>query len=317
MTPTTGNGHLDADVDAYRLAGAANTPPPVVTSDPLAGELSPIEQLVRVLGLAANLSDEQDNVDGMADHEERDILTSEAAAAFDAQDGDAAAQIAQQIPQLAAGIAGSLAGALSGAMQQVGQLPQQLTQGAQQPIQAGMGAVQAGGGYAAFENAADESLDPLEAFGPLEEDFAAGGADIVDLPGSAELGGAHGSASAGGGGTPAVPLAPALPPSVGTFLSAARSVPASPPPASGPTPVMGGGMAGVPMVPPTAMNGSGSDKDSASATKRVSVPAVRNGAPVQGRITTPPIEPATVNTARGKPVATRRVVVTRDGNPPD
>lgn len=311
-------GHLDADVDAYRQAGAADTPPPLIASDPLAGELSPIEQLVRVLGLAVNLSDEQDNIDGLADHAERDILTGEAAAAFEAQDEGAAAQMAQQIPQLAAGIAGSLASVLSGAMQQFGQLPQQLTQGAQQAIQAGMGAAQqAGGRYAGLENSADDLLDPLDAFDPLEEEFAAEGTDVGGPPGAGELGGAHGGANAEGGGTPAAPLAPAAPPSAGTFLSATRSVPASPAPGSGHTPAMGGGMTGVPMVPPSAMNGGGADKDSKSDTKRVSVPAVRNGAPVQGRITTPLIEPATVKAARGKPVATRRVVVARDGNPPD
>ncbi len=34
-------GRLDADVDGYRLAGAANAPPPMVSSDPLAGGLTP------------------------------------------------------------------------------------------------------------------------------------------------------------------------------------------------------------------------------------------------------------------------------------
>lgn len=71
----------------------------------------------------------------------------------------------------------------------------------------------------------------------------------------------------------------------------------------------------MPMVPPGAMNGAAvADKDTKTDTKRVSVPAVRNGAPVQGRIATPPAAPATAK-APGKPVATRRVIVARDGVP--
>lgn len=333
-------GRLDADVDGYRLAGAANTPPPMVSSDPLAGGLTPIEQLVRVLGLAANLGDEQDNIDSLADHTERDILTGEAAAAFETQDADAAAevrgvaaqdpasQMAQQIPQMAAGIAGSLAGALGGAMQQIGQIPQQLTQGANQAMQAGMGMVQQSGlGYPGLEDA--DSGDYLDELDPLTDDLTA---ETGDLGGDGIFGGGTPS---GGGTTPgaggsllgaggpllgaggAAPLAPAAPPSAGTFLSSARSATGAPPVSAGHTPMVGGGMAGVPMMPPAAMNGGGAaDKDGPTDTKRVSVPPVRNGAPVQGRITTPPAEPSAVRTVQGKPAATRRIIVTRDGDPP-
>ena len=64
------------------------------------------------------------------------------------------------------------------------------------------------------------------------------------------------------------------------------------------------------MVPPGAMAGSaGSEKDPKADTKRVSVPPVRNGAPVQGRLTTPPSLPAVTKKVDGKPVATRRIVV--------
>lgn len=328
-------GRLDADVDGYRQAGAANTPPPTVSSDPLAGGLSPIEQLVRVLGLAANLGDEQDNLDNIADHAERDVLTAEAATAFEGQDGDATAelqatasqdpstQLAQQVPQLAAGLAGSLAGALGSAMQQFGQIPQQLSQGAQQAMQAGMGMLQqSGAGYAGLEGADPaDPLDSLDTLDPMTEDFAAdiGDLDSVDgdLAGSGAFGGgAATGAGAGGGAAPAVPLGPAPPPSAGTFLSSARSAAATAHAAPGPTPMVGGGMAGVPMVPPAAMNGAGgADKDGKTDTKRISVPPIRNGAPVQGRITTPAADLGAVRTAQGRPVATRRIMVSRDQIP--
>ena len=64
------------------------------------------------------------------------------------------------------------------------------------------------------------------------------------------------------------------------------------------------------------MNGaSAADKDAKADTKRVSVPPVRNGAPVQGRITTAPPLPNVTKLVAGKPVATRRVVA--PGSPPD
>lgn len=328
-------GRLDADVDGYRQAGAANTPPPVVPSDPLAAGLTPIEQLVRVLGLAANLGDEQDNLDNVADHAERDLLTGEAATAFEAQDEAAAAelqsaagqdpsaQMAQQIPQLAAGMAGSLAGALGSAMQQFGQIPQQLSQGAQQAVQAGMGMLQqSGAGYAGLEGA--DPADAVDTLDPMTEDLAAEVGDLdafgSDLAGSGAFGGGSGGAATGagvgGGAVPAVPLGPAAPPSAGTFLSSARSAAATTHSAPGPTPMAGGGMAGVPMVPPAAMNGAGgADKDGKTETKRISVPPVRNGAAVQGRITTPAADLGAARTVRGKPVATRRIMVSRDHDP--
>lgn len=75
------------------------------------------------------------------------------------------------------------------------------------------------------------------------------------------------------------------------------------------------------MVPPGAMHGAaGSEKDAKADTKRVSVPTVKNGAPVQGRITTPPpAPPQVVKKVDGKPVATKRIIVPNstptDGDP--
>ena len=65
----------------------------------------------------------------------------------------------------------------------------------------------------------------------------------------------------------------------------------------------------MPMVPPGAMHGAGgAETDAKADTKRVSVPPVKNGAPVQGRITTPPPTPHVTKKVDGKPVATRRII---------
>ncbi len=300
-------GHLDADIGRYRQAAAANTPPPQVTSDPLVDGLTPIEQLLRVLVLAANLGDEQDNTDSADEHGLRDAKTTEAAEGFAAQDKDSSAQLAQQIPQLASGIAGSLAGA----MQPITQIPQQLAQGAQQAMQAGLGLLQqAGGSSAALGDAGLEDL----AAEPLMEDFAAEAGGLGDLAGGG--GGLDGVGGAGGGAAPGAALGPPVPPSAGTFASSVRSAPVPPSAAPGHTGTPGGAMAGVPMVPPGAMNGAAAaDKDAKTDTKRVSVPPVRNGAAVQGRIAAPPADTAPTTKGPGRPVTTRRVIVSRDRAP--
>jgi hypothetical protein len=68
-------------------------------------------------------------------------------------------------------------------------------------------------------------------------------------------------------------------------------------------------MAGMPLVPPGALGATQTtDKDDKADTKRVSVAPVRNGAPVQGRLTAPPeVSPVTTK-VDGKPVVTRRIV---------
>jgi len=70
-------------------------------------------------------------------------------------------------------------------------------------------------------------------------------------------------------------------------------------------------MTGMPMIPPGAMRGAAgaADKEAKADTKRVSVPPVKNGAPVQGRITTPPPAPPVTKKVEGKPVATKRIIV--------
>ncbi|MBB3600467.1 hypothetical protein FHT40_000100 [Mycolicibacterium sp. BK556] len=301
-----GAGQLSASAGAYLAAQGGNLPPPPITSDPLVAGMTPIEQLLRVLGLSANLGDPKDNTESIEEHAKRDSKTADAAAKFPAQDeqadaqmkgvaGQGADQMAQQLPQMASQLAGALAGAMGGALQPLAQIPQQLAQGAQQAMQAGMGMMQQAGGASAELDKASLT-DPLGEFGETPGESGAGG----------------GSAGGGGGGlggtTPTAMLGPPPVPSAGTSPSAANTA-VPPPRMAAPAPMTTGGMGGMPMIPPGAMHGAGgSEKDAKADTKRVSVPSVKNGAPVQGRITTPPPQPQ-VTKADGKPVATRRIIV--------
>jgi len=308
-------GRLSASAGQYLQANGMNVPPPPITSDPLVAGAVPIEQLLRVLGLAANLGDPKDNSESLEEHAKRDAKTAEAAAKFPAQDENAAAemkgvagqgeasQMAQQLPQMASGIAGALAGAMGGALQPLAQIPQQVAQGAQQAMQAGMGMMQQAGGPAAQLDRASLSELPLDEYG----------SDMADL-GSGGGGGDAGLGSGGGGlgGTaPTAMLGPPPVPSAGTSPSSAPVMATPPPATSAPPSAPTGGMSGMPMVPPGAMHGAaGSEKDAKADTKRVSVPTVKNGAPVQGRITTPPpAPPQVVKKVDGKPVATKRIIV--------
>lgn len=124
--------HLDADVDRYLQAATLNLTPPAVVSDPLVGGATPVEQLLRVLGLAANSGDPEDNADSAGLHAQRDAWTTDAAGSFAEQDTTAA----QQIPQLASGIAGGVAATVTGLLAPLIQLPQQFAQAAGQAVQA-------------------------------------------------------------------------------------------------------------------------------------------------------------------------------------
>ena len=86
-------GQLNANADQYLQANGLNVPPPLITSDPLVTGATPIEQLLRVLGLAANAGDSTDNSESVDGHAERDLKTAEAAAKFPAQDEEAATEI--------------------------------------------------------------------------------------------------------------------------------------------------------------------------------------------------------------------------------
>ena len=62
------------------------------------------------------------------------------------------------------------------------------------------------------------------------------------------------------------------------------------------------------MMPPGVMGGAGASSDAKTDTKRVVGPTVKNGAPVQGRITTPPTAAEVIKRIEGKPVAARRIL---------
>lgn len=338
-------GQLNADVEQYLQAAASNTPPPIITSDPVVAGVTPVEQWMAVLTAAANLSDATDNARSAEEHAERDAKVREAAEKFAAQDEHAAtefksitaephtlpegsvttpgntATMSQQVPQWASGIAGALAGAVGGALQPLAQLPQQAGQGIHQAIQAGMGLLQ---------QAAGEVALPLEdadlAATPLDEDFGvdAGGIgtgsddglDGLDGLGAGGLGISGGLGVAGGALGPLNGTAPTgylgpppIPPSsVGTAPSSAPITSITAPGPAVAHPPGATGMAGMPIVPPGALGAAAkSDQDDKADTKRLSVPPVRNGAPVQGRLTVPPEPPPVVNRGGGQPVVTRRI----------
>lgn len=340
-------GRLVADAEQYHQATAMNASPPQIVSDPLVAGSTPVEQLLRALGLAANLSDNQDNATNIEQHAERDVTTRQAAEKFVAQDQEAAAElrsiddhsytaaegtageptqaaaIAQQLPQLASGIAAALAGAIGGVLQPLAQLPQQATQGLQQALQTGIEVAQTTGASPVEDATLDETAPT--------EDFDLGANDFEDLDandfdgerggdtGGGGLGGADGDGLGPVGGTaPTAYLGPPPVPPASTAPSSAPIIPLAP---TAIAPAIGGataGMTGMPMVPPGAMGAtSGTEKDVRADTKRVSVPAVRNGAPVQGRLTVPPITPPVVKKSAGHPVVTRRIVESGHGQSAD
>lgn len=279
-------------------------PPPLITPDQLATGRSNISQLLRALGGAANGGDPADNADSQTGHAERGAKIGDALTKFPANEDQSAAQLAgvdnqgqmaqmlQQMPQMASGIAGGIAGAVSGALQPLSQIPQQVAQAGQQAMQMGMGLLQHGAGAEAGVATPGELL----------------GAEGEIGGGTGELG------EAGGGGlgttTPTAMLGPLPAPSAGTVP--ASSPTASPVPPTAPEPMTGsrGPMGAMPMMPPGAMHGAGgTGNDAKPDTKRIVAPTVKNGAPVQGRITTPPPTVEVVKRVEGKPIATRRILL--------
>ena len=300
------DGIFNADLDQYLRAAGIDGPPPAIASDALVAGLTPTEQLLRILGLAANADDPADAADSVAQQSDRDVGATESARAFATEDERAGADLngtAAQIPQLIAGIAGAVAGALGGALQSLGQLPQALGQIA--PSQ-GANQIEMDG----YREGAEPDLpfdEPFDAFSDTDfgDTWAGGGGD-----------GAAGGTGVAGGGLGGVPgtmatgvLGPPPVPSAGTAPASAPALRISPPGTGAAPPPAAAGMAGMPLIPPGAMNpATAGDKDAKTETKRVSVPTVRNGAPIQGRLVPPPAAPTVVKRVEGKPVATKRVV---------
>lgn len=283
--------------DLARLTG--QPPPPQIPPDQLATGQSAISQLLRLLGIASNGGDPTDSLDALTGHAERGAKAGDALTKFPANEEESSAKLAgvgsqdpmgqmvQQIPQM-------LAGAIGGLLQPLAQIPQQVAQIGQQAMQAGMGALQHGAGGAA---AAGEAL-PGELLGASS--------------GAGELGGGGGGAGGGGLGatTPTAMLGPLPAPSAGTEPASAHATSPAPPNSSAATSAPRGAMGAMPMMPPGAMHGAaGTGSDAKPDTKRIVAPAVKNGAPVQGRITTPPPAPEVVKRVEGKPIASRRILL--------
>ena len=287
--------------DLARLTG--QPPPPQIPPDQLATGKSAISQLLALLGIASNGGDPNDALDALTGHAERGAKTGDTLTKFPANEEGSSAKLAgvggqdpmgqmvQQLPQLASG----MAGALGGLLQPLSQIPQQVAQVGQQAMQAGMGALQHGAGGAA---AAGEAI-PGELLGSTS--------------GAGELGGAAGGGAGGGGlgaTTPTAMLGPLPAPSAGTEPASAHTASPAPTNASAPASGPRGTMGGMPMMPPGAMQGAGgAGSDAKPDTKRIVAPGVKNGAPVQGRITTPPPAPEVTKRVDGKPIASRRILL--------
>jgi hypothetical protein len=289
---------LIAIIEDYARTHGLNLPPHQIVSDMVTAGPSGVEQLLSLLGVSINADDPADNVQAQKGQAEREGRLMDAQTKFPAHEEQSAGQLAgvggrdqmSELMQAASGIGQSLGGALSGTMQPFSQLGQQFPQAAQQAMQAGMGALQHGAGGA----------------GALPGLAAAGGGLGG---GAAELAGAAGGAGGGLASTvPSAQLGPPPTPSANTVPASATTAPVSPtaPQATG----MGrGGMGGMPMVPPGAMQGGGGTGSDAKAdTKRVVPPSVKNGSPVQGRISPPLAKPEVIKRVEGKPVATRRIL---------
>lgn len=204
------DGHLTAIPEQYAQAAGRNIAPPLIPSDPLVAGASPIEALMRVLGLAANAGDSSDYDGSLEEYAARDLHTSDAAEGFAGQDHNAAAQMqatTQLIPQLAAGIAG----ALGGVLQPLAQLPQQLSQGLTQGLTQ---AVQAGA--LRQSDSAAAGFDDLGEMDDADGSHTGSDGDALGEPFGTAAVGANGGANSAEAGRPGttVPTAPLGPPAV-------------------------------------------------------------------------------------------------------
>jgi hypothetical protein len=305
---------LVAIIDDYARTHGLNLPPHQIVSDPLAGGPSGIEQLLLMLGMAANAGDTADNTTAQTGQAEREAKLTDAETKFPANEEESARDLAavgagaedpmskmSELLQSATGMIQGLPQAFSGALQPFSELGQQLPQAAQQALQTGMGALQQGAGSAvtAGEEVPEALLD--------------GGL------GAAELAGAGGAGAAGLASTmPASELGPPPAPSASTVPASSSTTTPTPPAGPGEAAGRGGGMGGMPMMPPGGMGGAGGTGSDAKAdAKRVVPPSVKNGAPVQGRVSTPPPAPTVTKNVQGKPVATKRILQPGQAPPDD
>lgn len=284
-------------------------PPPMIPPTQLASAGSAIDNLLQVLTEAGGIGVPGDNADAQKGQVEREGKINDALAKFPANEEQSAARLAsvsqegqmaqmsQQAPQMASGIAGGIAGALGGALQPLSQIPQQIAQASQQATQIGMGALQHGA-----ESGAGTAETVPDALLGGDGGLGGGTSELADTGG--------GGTGALGGTMPTAMLGPPPTPSAGTYPASSPTTPVTPPRTPGSATPPSGGMTGMPMVPPGAMCGTGgTGRDAKVDTKRLLVPSVKNGAPVQGRIITPPPTPEVTKRVEGKPIATRRIVL--------
>jgi hypothetical protein len=268
-------------------------PPPPLSPDQVASGTSLMSQLLATLGMAGNVGDPNDMAAAAEGHAKRGEKTGDAMTQFPAADQQGSQelqqlmstvqQMPQQVMQTFSGLLQGFSQPLNQALQQVSQISSQLT--------STLGKAGQGAGVGASLPA-----------GALGDALGAGG-------GAMGAGGA--GAGLAGATTPAGNLGPPPTPTAGTVPMSSQQAPVtSPPPAEGvgARGQMGGGM---PMMPPGAGGAAASGGDNKAETKRVVPPTVKNGAPVQGRITTPQTAPEVVKRVAGKPIASRRIL------PPD
>jgi hypothetical protein len=306
---------LVAIIEQYAQTHGLNLPPHQIVSDMVASGPSGVEQLLSLLGVSVNSGDPLDNLQAQKGQSQREAGLGYATSQFPATEQSSTSNLAgvgasgkdpmSEFTQLLQAGTGVGQGLMSSVMQPFTQLAQQIPQQGMQAMQAVMGAATkgAGGGAAAA--------------GALPEELA--GAAASELGGgAADLAGAAGGAGGGLAGT--APASQLGPPPIPSASTAPASSPTTPPVAAPPTDSGAGargGMAGMPMMPPGAMGGAGGQGGEAKTdTKRVVAPAVKNGAPVQGRVVAPPTAAEVVKRVAGKPVASRRILAP-DQDPDD
>jgi hypothetical protein len=278
-----------------------NIPAPPIPPDLPAGARSEIDLLLAGLGLAGNAGDPVDMAADESGFAQRGLQTADAMAKFPANEDQSVKAIeqimntAQQIPQAASGIGQGFGSAFGGVFQA---LNQAMEQGVQASTQLASGLGQGGQG------AELASEVPAEALG---DTLGAGGAALG--AGGAAAGMAETTVPTGYLGPPPIP-------SASTFPASAPSPPV-PTPVTDPAAESRAPVGGYPMAPPAAVGSAGgTGADAKTETKRVVAPTVKNGAPVQGRITVPQTPPEVVKRIDGKPVASRRII-TADADPDD
>lgn len=278
--------------------------------DPPAPMGSEIDAALNGFIAAANAGDIPRDLEHQKDQQNRSLKYEDALRKFPGHEEQAStqmdgvtaqseSQMAQMMPQMVSGLVGAITGALGGALAPLAQIPQQVAQAGQQAMQAGMSAMQSA-----------SQTDEREQNKLLADKLASENLPASEMPkGSPDVG----SAGPGGGmpdaGTmPTAVLGPPVIPSPTTIPAAAITPVASVGPTAATTTPYAAGMGGMPFIPPGAMANQGANaNDDKTDTKRVAVPPVKNGAPVQGRFTAPPEAPVTKR-VEGKPVTTRRIV---------